>query len=81
MDKVKHVLVSGDPMNVDLIVRTFARAEALGRVKFQVVEPEDKVHYEPTDSKFVAPTNYPDTKETGIADAKTPKKTTRKKKD
>lgn len=77
--KEKFVLVHGDPMHVDLIVRTFARAEALGRVKFDLVKPEDKVHYEPADSKFVAPTNVIDNKHVTAVDTKTPRKTTRKK--
>ena len=77
----KFVLVHGDPLHVDLIVRSFARLEALGKVKFEIVEPEDSLRYEPTDSKFVAPNNagIPDSKYTEPTDTKAPKKTTKRK--
>lgn len=79
----KFVLVHGDPLQVDLIVRSFARLEAIGKVKFEIVSPEDSLRYEPTDSKYVAPNNQgiplTDTKATAVTDTKTPKKATRKK--
>lgn len=77
--RTKYVLISGDELNVDLVLRTFDRMRVLGKIKTQLLTPEEGVRYQASDDKFVSPPAVLDSKQAKIADTKAPvKKKTKK---
>lgn len=78
--RTKYVLLSGDELNVDLVLRTFDRMRVLGKIKTQLLTPDEGVRYQATDDKFVSPPAVLDSKDTAVVDTKAPVKRKQNKK-